>query len=119
MDSKLPEKVSGERLMRELVAQVAGTRSWSDTRESWLSRAARRAGISYRQTKALFYGEIADPNHKSARLMRDAAELAGRYESIAHALGRNDADFHSEDIAALLDLARSMRAAGGPKAEGG
>jgi len=96
--------------MRSVIASVAGPRSWSDTRESWLARAARRAGISYRQTKSLWYGEITDINHKSARLMRDAAdELAGRYEAIALSAGASDADLSGEDRAALLKLARCLR----------
>ena len=105
----MPEKSSRAASMRELVASVAGPREWSDTRESWLGRAARRAGITFRQTKALFYGEIADPNHRSARLMRDAADLAGRYETIARSMNAADPDFYREDVLALLDVARALR----------
>jgi len=99
--------------VRELISSVAGPRSWSDTRKSWLARAARRAGISYRQCKSLFYAEITDHNHRSARLMRDAAEkLAGRYESIARGLHEVDSDFHGADRDSLLDLARALRRLG-------
>lgn len=108
-----PERSSRELFaLRELVAAVAGPRQWSDTRESWLNRAARKAGISYRQAKALFYEEIKDPNHRSARLMRDAAEQAGRYEQIAGALNAADQDFYGDDITALLNLARALRNVG-------
>jgi len=103
------EKSSGTGDMRELVAAVAGPVEWSDNRKSWLNRAARRAGISARQTKALFYGEIKDPNHRSARLMRDAAELAGRYEAIAGGLRAVDPDFYQPDVLALVDIARALR----------
>jgi hypothetical protein len=89
--------------VRELISAVAGPRSWSDTRESWLNRAARRAGISFRQTKALWYGEITDANHRSARLMRDAAE---KYAAIA---AQVDPALHSSEIASLIDLARTLR----------
>ena len=95
------EKFSG----RDLVAAVAGPRSWSDTRESWLARAARRAGISYRQTKALFYEEITDSNHRSARLLRDAAERLAR---VAAGLQQMDPEFHHPSIVVLLDLARRI-----------
>lgn len=100
------EKFSKGIGMRELIAAVAGPRTWSDTRESWLARAARRAGISYRQVKSLWYGEIKDDRHRSARLMRDAAE---KYQAIASALDQTDSEFHQHDIAALLDLARTLR----------
>ena len=98
-----PKKSSEGLGMRELVASVAGPRSWGDTRESWLARAARRAGISPRQAKSLFYAEITDPNHRSARLMRDAAQ---RYEAIAQTL---NAEIYSGEVAQLLDLVRQLR----------
>lgn len=100
----------GGKSVRNLVALVAGPRLWSDTRESWLQRAARRAGISYRQVKAIWYGEITDNHHRSVRLLQDAAE---KYGAIAHAIMAKDADFHVEDIAALLDLARQLRSKAG------
>jgi hypothetical protein len=113
-DSKLAEKLSGDP-MRELVASVAGPREWGDTRESWLSRAARRAGVSYRQAKALFYGEITDADHKTARRMREAAgrheaaQLAQRFEALAGSLQSRDADLRCSDVAALLHAARALR----------
>ena len=108
------EKFSGVRSMRELVAAVAGPRMASDTRESWLRRAARNAGAPYRQAKALFYGEITDPLHRTVSQFREAAgrhearNLAAQFESLAHALQLRDADFHSQDIAALLGAARAI-----------
>jgi hypothetical protein len=89
--------------VRNLIASVAGPRSWSDTRESWLNRAAKRAGISFRQVKSIWYGEITDKNHRSVRLMRDAAE---KYSAISQAI---DPVIYREEVAALLDLARKLR----------
>lgn len=100
--------------MQELVAAVAGPRQWGDTRQSWLARAARRAGISYRQAKSLFYGQTG-VNHDAARKMREAAgrhearNLAGRFEGLANALVVKDEDFYSSDVTALLDAARALR----------
>jgi hypothetical protein len=111
------EKCSGD-TMRNLVAAVAGPRQWGDTRESWLARAARRAGVSYRQAKALFYGEIIDADHRTARRMREAAgqheaeQLAQRFEALAGSLQSRDADFHGSDVAALVDAARALRGLG-------
>jgi len=104
--------------LRELVAAVAGPRSWSDTRESWLARAARRSTISFRQIRAIFYGELIDPDHPAARKLRDAAvrlgrsetaDLAGRFETVTRALAAADADFYRADVAALLSAARALR----------
>jgi hypothetical protein len=101
--------------MRELVAAVAGPRRWNDTRESWLARAARNAGVSYRQAKSLYYGEITDVDHKTVRKMRaaagrhEAAELAQRFEALASSLNMRDKDFHRSDIASLIDVARALR----------
>jgi hypothetical protein len=105
--SEMSEKSSRGTSVRELVALVAGPRQWSDNRKSWLGRAAHRAGISPRQVKALFYGEITDETHRSARLMRDAA--ASHYEQLAESLARRDPEFYRQEIAGYLDLARALR----------
>jgi hypothetical protein len=121
--SMLLEKVSSVAL-RELLAAVAGPRQWSDTRESWLARAARRSGITFRKAKSLYYGEIADPEHPSAQRLRDAAARLGRteaqalaekFESVASALRVSDQDFHGADISALVDAARALRGLGLPR----
>ena len=97
--------------VRELVEAVAGPRQWSDTRESWFSRAARRSKLSYRTIRAIWYGEIKDESHHAVRLLRHAAErqAAQQFESIASALRAIDPEFHSPRIAQYLDLARALR----------
>ena len=106
------EKVSD---MRDLVAAAAGPRLTRDTRASWLRRAADNAGSTYRMAAALFYGEVTDPNSKTAKKFREAAgrnearNLASQFESLAHALELRDADFHSQDRDALISAARALR----------
>lgn len=101
--------------MRELIEAVAGPRQIYDTRDSWLRRAARNAGSTYRQARALFYGEITDPYHPTVTRFKEAAgrheakRLAEQFEGLAHALRVRDEDFHSADVAALLDAARNLR----------
>lgn len=113
----MSEKFS-EGQMREAISVVAGSRGWFETREAWLARAARKAGISFRACKALWYGEITSEENKAARRMLDAATkegraeakaLASQFERIAGSLNVTDADFHSADVAALLDAARALR----------
>ena len=108
------EKLSGGARMRELVSAVAGPRQWSDTRESWLARAARKTGISYRTIKAVWYGEITDKDHPAVQLLEHAAGrraevLAGKFESIARGMEATDEAFYREDIAALVHTARQLR----------
>ncbi len=106
--------------VRDEIALVAGSKEWGDNRKSWLARVSHRVPtVPYRTVKALFYGEITDPNHWAARDIRSAAQLikarqeasalAVQFQSIAGGLNVRDADFHSEDIAALLSLARRVR----------
>ena len=109
------EKAS-EGKMRELVVAVAGGIQGMDNRKSLVARAARRAGITYRTCKAIFYGEITDPRHLAIRALRQAAQgkqeankLATQFQTIAGALNAQDADFYSADIAALIDAARALR----------
>lgn len=118
--SEILEKSVGAPVMRNAplrdeLALVAGPRAWSDTRESWLARAARRCGINYRTAKAVFYGETTDPRASVERKIREAAALAEAQQSrradadkllsMAAALEAKDADFHCQHIAALRHLA--------------
>lgn len=99
------------------IEAIAGPRMASDTRESWLARAARKAGISFRQCKALYYGETIDPKVSVALGVAAAAEkarnearaLARRFESLAGAMNASDTDFYSSDVLTLLDAARRLR----------
>jgi hypothetical protein len=111
----MSEKLSKGNTVRELVEAVAGPRTINDSRESWLRRAARLAGTSYRQAKSLFYSEITDPHHPTVTKFKEAAGrhearlIAQQFERAAVALDHRDSDFHCNDIAALLHAARALR----------
>src|ERR1700749_4571694 len=117
----MSEIQSGECSVRKEIAVVAGPRDWGDTRESWLARVPRKVStVSFRTVKALWYGEIDDPEHWAARDIRRAAEaiqagrkdveaLATQYETIIGGLNARDPDFHSPEIAALLGALRQLR----------
>lgn len=47
--------------LRDAIIELAGNRALFDSRERWLARAARKAGISTRTAKSLFYREKNDP----------------------------------------------------------
>lgn len=102
---------------QEIVGEVAGPMMPSDTRESWLARAARRSRLSYRQIKALYYGTCKDPKTSVAlgvltaadKARKEASELASRFESLAGAMNNADQDFYSSDVLALIDAARRLR----------
>lgn len=98
----------------EEISTVAGPLKPGDTRESWLARAARKAGLSYRQCKSLFYGQTKDPRHSVASKLLSAADRARLEEArrnVANAeticrehiarLESIDANFHREQIDAL------------------
>ena len=57
--------------------RLAGVRAWSDTRESWLARAARKAGIPPRTARAIFYREIKDPKWSVVTAIRSALRERG------------------------------------------
>lgn len=100
---------------------IAGPMLAGDTRESWLARAARRAGITFRQCKGLFYGETDDPKMsvgicvvaaaQSAR--EEALQLASKFESLAGGMIATDhatnQDIYSADVLALVSAARRLR----------
>lgn len=119
----MSEKSNGVRKMDRVaywateIELIAGPRLANDTRESWLARAARRAGITFRQCKALYYGEMIDPKVSVAigvvaaaqAARREASALASRFENAAGGLNAIDKDFHGADIAALIYAARRLR----------
>lgn len=98
---------------------IAGSRSWGDTRESMIARAARRAGITFRAAKALYYGETRDPRDSIARAIRHAVAArdlnaaikmqADRLATIADGLEARDADFHRQQIDHIRHLVSQMR----------
>ncbi len=64
----MSEKSSGVQNVRNEISIVAGSREWGDTRESWLARVPRKVStVTFRTVKALWYGEIDDPEHWAAR----------------------------------------------------
>jgi hypothetical protein len=102
---------------QHIVSEVAGPMQSGDTRESWLSRAARRSRISYRQVKALYYGQTKDPRTSVAisvlsaadKARAEASALASQFENLAGSLNAKDEDFYSPDVLALIDAARRLR----------
>lgn len=114
------EKASGDQTVRTEIAIVAGPREWGDTRESWLGRVPRRVStVTFRTVKALWYGEITDPQHWAARDIREAAKAildrrereqqARALEILADRARSVDEDFNCEIERAYLDAARLLR----------
>jgi hypothetical protein len=116
----MSEKSSGVSSMREAISIVAGPKDWGDTRESWLARVPRKVQkVTYRTVKALWYGEITDPEHRAAREIqrvadaivasRDRARQIFEYETLAVGLQSRDPEFHREDINSILHAAHLLR----------
>lgn len=110
----------GKSQMRREIAIIAGPRDWGQTHESWLNRVPERVKtVSHRTVKALWYGEIKDPEHWAARdirravelieAQREAASLARQLETIVTGLNVSDPDFHKPSIAALVSALRNLR----------
>jgi hypothetical protein len=74
-----------------------------DTREHWLDAVARKAGISYRAAKGIFYGEITDPEHRAFRRVTD--KILEREKRIGA-----EHDRTNEDSRAILDRALALQA---------
>ncbi|MCK1367654.1 hypothetical protein [Bradyrhizobium sp. 62] len=113
----MSENQSGVKNVRREIAMVAGPKDWGDTRESWLGRVPRKVKtVSFRTVKALWYGEISDPEHWAARDIRreaeliqarqEAAELASQYQQIAGGMRATDTDFYRTEIDRLERIAR-------------
>jgi hypothetical protein len=84
--------------MRDAIIALAGERSWSETRERWLERAALKAGVSYRTAKSIFYRELRDPKISVVALVRHAVE---RKSAIKEESARGDFTRLDERLRAL------------------
>jgi hypothetical protein len=62
---------------RAWIAIVAGPRTFKDSKEKWLKHAAQRSKLEPRMMRALYYGEIADPEHAAVKALQAAVD---RYE---------------------------------------
>lgn len=82
------------------IGTIAGP--FGGNRKSWLARAARVAGVTYRQIKALYYGEHGDPRHSVGMKLLAAAQDARVQRARCDA--RNVAEFFSRHAQALADV---------------
>jgi hypothetical protein len=105
--------------MRSLIVAAAGPRLDTDTRETWLARAAEVAGVSYRQARAIYYGENVKPDSDAVRAFEEAAReraregagvLAQRFDSIVVQLENEAAFLDRHELAALHRVAGKLRA---------
>lgn len=109
-------KMNGTDWRREVV-WVCDPRLETDTRESWFARGAKKAGVQWRQLKALFHREVTDPKHSigervkvaAAEARKEAIEHAAQIETLVIRMQHTDPDFHSEDVAAHLHALRQIR----------
>ena len=108
------------------ISDIVGPIRPGDTKDSWLGKAHDvvvqfNKNVSFRQLRDLFQGYVTDPKYsvaisvlsaaEQARLQEakcDAKKLAGIYKRNADALTAIDADFHQEQIDALVTAARIL-----------
>ncbi len=102
---------------KPIIEEVAGPMVAGDNHKSWLARAARKSGVSFRQICALWYGEIKDPKTSisigvlcaAEKARAEASALASQYEALAGGLNAKDADLYGSDVLALVNAARALR----------
>lgn len=58
------------------IADIAGSFEPTDTKQSWLNKAARRCGLTLRHITSLYYGHVKDPRHSVATKILSAADQA-------------------------------------------
>lgn len=86
--------------MRDAVITAGGSRSWDDTREAWLVRAARALGIGPSRAKSLFYQKARlIPAHEAdnirlriAQLRAQSEALGARHEELAATISQRLAE---------------------------
>lgn len=76
LSRKLESEMSVAAEMKQSIVLLAGPRQDADTRGSMIARAARRAGISFRQAKTFFYAECDNPRIGVVERVRAAINKA-------------------------------------------
>lgn len=113
--------------MRTEFELLIGPRGWGDTRASWLARVPKavkralgteRETVSHRTAKAIWYGEISDPDHHAVRdiktaatitaAKRETAALAEKYKGLIGALDAANPDLYRAEIDRLERVARLL-----------
>lgn len=127
----------GRKLMDQVVnwkneiGTIAGPFLPTDTKTSWLSRAASKCAVSARQITSLYYGHITDPKYSVAssvlsaadkarveQARKDALRLAEIYQNYAGALSEIDQNIHRDKIDVLVGAARILSTIDSARAEG-
>jgi hypothetical protein len=110
--------------MRSLIVAAAGPRLDTDTRETWLRRAADSVGVSFRQARAVYYGEVSGPDCEAVRKFEEAAEkrareagtdLADQFDCIVAQLAPFAAFLDRREVDALHRVAGKLRSAYGAR----
>jgi homogentisate 1,2-dioxygenase len=97
---------------RQSIAIVAGP--FEGNRKSWLARVPRKVStVTFRTVKALWYGEIENPDHWAARDIRRAAEIiemrkttSNFADQLKNLIGEDRADNNKNFSSAEIDLIR-------------
>jgi hypothetical protein len=103
------------------IQDIAGPFRDTDTKESWLARAARLSGATFWHAKALYERKLTDPKYSVAYKILSAADkarleetrhneakVANAYRQYAQRLESIDQDFHRQQIDALVGAARIL-----------
>jgi hypothetical protein len=83
--------------MKTGIIKLAGERSWGETRERWLEKAAGAAGISYRAARSLFYGSPHRPGSETVDSVRAAVARMEREKQEAEAEEKREQEAKQRD----------------------
>lgn len=90
--------MSAEIRARGWLCMLAGPADWNLTREAWLARGARKAGITYRRARALFYNEkIRLTANEYLGIEREYAAAVEAMASLSRLAGEADVSAHRRD----------------------
>jgi hypothetical protein len=95
--------------MREAIIELGGNRALFDTRDLWLERAARAAGISKRMAKSFFYNERCNPSSavvESVRAARMNVRIKARNDAGKYPAGNIDVEAIERRLRKVEDALR-------------
>lgn len=103
-NSENPSECEACSLLKRAAKPLAG-----ESVKDALSRLARQLHWNFARTKAIWYGEARRIDaHEMDQLRRLANEQAARFRRVADAMQSVDPDFYIDEIASLVNAARSL-----------
>lgn len=115
---RFEEMSSATTVAREMLCCLCGDRGWHDTRESWLAKGARAAGLTIRRARGIFYNEPIKLSADEYLAIQAAYDRASEALASLSQMARDAALQAGDEVGARSPIGESPRGRENPQAHG-